>query len=174
MPSTRTPTEDELAIATGLFGTMHLFKAITAEAVQACGLGSLERAGFLFRLRAGACRAGVLAQHARLSPSAVTELVETLERDGYVRREGDPLDRRAVRVALTAEGRRHLQRFEHAAAVALAERLASLTHAQRQRIHQAFNDLREASGTTGFTTSSHAEVTLRATTRGHKEAANVR
>jgi DNA-binding MarR family transcriptional regulator len=62
--------------------------------------------------------------------------------DGLVRRETDPDDRRAVRVALTADGRRQLQRFEHAAAAALAESLAPLTSAQRQRIRAAFADLR--------------------------------
>ena len=60
-----------------------------------------------------------------------------------MRRESDSSDRRAVRVALTAEGRRHLQRFEHAAAVALAESLSVLTAQQRQRIKTAFNDLKE-------------------------------
>jgi DNA-binding MarR family transcriptional regulator len=174
MSATRTPTEEDMALAEGLFGAMQLFKSVAGHAAQACDLGSLERTGLLFRLKAGPCRAGWLAQHAKLSPSAITETVEGLERDGYVRRESDPQDRRVVRVALTADGRRHLQRFEHAAAAALAERLASLTAVQRQRIGQAFSDLREVIGTTDFTTSSHAEVTLRVTARGHKEAQSVR
>ena len=174
MSSTRTPTDEEMALAGGLFGVLHLFKAVAAQAAQACDVGSLERAGMLFRLKGGPCRAGRLAQHARLSPSAITEIVEGLERDGLVRREADAEDRRAVRVGLTADGRRHVQRFEHAAAVALAERLASLTSAQRQRLRVAFNDIREVVGTTDFTSSSHAGPTLRHTTRGHKETANVR
>lgn len=174
MSSTRTPTDEDVALAEGLFSAIQLFKAVAAQAVQACELGSLERTGLLFRLKAGPCRAGWLAQHAKLSPSAITETVEGLERDGFVRREVDPQDRRGVRVALTTDGRRHLQRFEHAAGAALAERLASLTTAQRQRIDQAFRDLREVIGTKDLTTSSHAEVTLRATPRGHKEAASAR
>ena len=174
MSSTKTPTDEEIALADGLFGVLHLFKAVAAQAAQACELGSLERTGLLFRLKAGPCRAGWLAQQAKLSPSAITETVEGLERDGFARREADPEDRRAVRVALTADGRRQLQRFEHAAAVALSERLASLTPAQRQRIGQAFSDLRDVMRTTDFTPSSHAEVTLRGTARGHKEAQSVR
>jgi len=172
--STRTPTEEDLGLAAGLFAVIPFFKAIALHAAQASGLGSLERAGMLLRLKAGSCRAGWLAQRAKLSPSAITEIVEGLERDGLVRRESDEEDRRAVRVALTADGRRHLQRFEHAAAAALRERLAPLTPVQRQRIQQAFSDLREVIGTTDFTTSSHAEATLRPTATGHKEAASAR
>jgi DNA-binding MarR family transcriptional regulator len=174
MSSTRTPTDDELALAEGLFGAVHLFKSVAVRASQACEVGSLERAGMLFRLKAGPVRAGALAQRAKLSPSAITEIVEGLETEGMVRREADPEDRRAVRVALTPDGRRHLQRFEHAAAVALAERLSSLTPAQRQRIRAAFNDLREVLGTTDFTSSSQQHTNVRQTTRGHKEAIHAR
>jgi len=171
---TRTPTDEELALAEGLFGALQLFKAVATQAAQSCDVGSLERAGMLFRLKGGPCRAGRLAQHAKLSPSAITEIVEGLEREGLVRREADAEDRRAVRVALTPDGRRHLQRFEHAAAIALGERLATLTSAQRQRIRAALSDLRAVIGTNDFTSSSHAEPTLRQSTRGHKETVHVR
>ena len=147
MSPTRTPSEEEIALAEGLFGVLHLFKTVAVQAAQACDVGSLERAGMLFRLKEGPCRAGLLARNAKLSPSAITELVESLEREGLVRREADPEDRRAVRVALTPDGRRHLQRFEHAAAVALSEHLATLAPPQRQRLRSAFHDLREAIGT---------------------------
>ena len=173
MSPTRTPTEDDLALADGLFQAMRLFKGIAMTAAQACTVGSLERAGMLFRLKSGACRAGWLAQQGRLSPSAVTEIVEGLERDGFVRRESDPDDRRAVRVALTADGRRQIQRYEHAAAIALADRFASLSPAQRQRVRVAFDDLRELLPS-DLTTSSHADASLRPTPRGHKETANAR
>lgn len=173
MSPSRTPADEDLALAEGLFKAVQLFKATASQAVQACEIGSLERVGMLFRLKAGPCRAGWLAQHARLSPSAITELVESLEREGLVRREADPVDRRGVRVALTADGRRQLQRFEHAAALALVDRLASLTPAQRQRIRAAFNDLREVVGTTDFMSPSHADANVRVT-KGHKEAASVR
>ena len=118
-------------------------------------------------------RAGWLAQRAKLSPSSITELVEGMEREGMVRREPDPEDRRAVRVNLTPEGRRQLQRFEQTAAVALADALASLTAAQRQRVRAAFNDLRHVIVNEPFMSGSHPEINLRQT-RGHKETANAR
>jgi DNA-binding MarR family transcriptional regulator len=141
---TRTPTEDELALAESLWDVFGLFKTVAQRAAQAVELGSPERARLLYGLKAGACRAGHLAHQAKISPSTITEVVEGLAHDGLVRREGDPDDRRAVRVALTAEGRRHLQRFERAAAIVLAESLQGLTPAQRQHIKIAFADLREA------------------------------
>jgi DNA-binding MarR family transcriptional regulator len=140
---TRTPTEDELALADNLWGVIRLFKVVAQRATQSVEQSSPERARLLYSLKAGACRAGFLAHQARISPSSVTEVVEDLERDGLVRRESDPDDRRGVRVALTAEGRRHLQRFEHAMALALAESLQGLTPVQRQRVKSAFADLRE-------------------------------
>ena len=143
MSPTRTPTEDELALAESVFGMFQLFRSVAQRAAQAVDIGSGERARILWGLKAGACRAGHLAQNAKISPSTITEIVEGLEGDGLVRREADPEDRRAVRVALTSEGRRQLQRFENAAAIALAESLSTLTAAQRQRIRQAFADLRE-------------------------------
>ena len=173
MTPTRTPTEDELALADGLFRAMRLFKAVATSAAQSSDIGSLERAGMLFRLKAGACRPGWLAQHDTRSPSAVTEIVEGLERDGFVRRESDAADRRAVRVALTADGRRLIQRYENAAALALADRFTALTSAQRQRLRTAFADLREFLPD-DFTTPSHADANLHATPRAHKEAANAR
>ncbi len=173
MSPTRTPTAEDLALADGLFRAMRLFKAVATSAAHGCGVGTLERAGMLFLLKPGACRAGWLAQNGRLSPSAVTEVVEGLERDGFVSRESDPDDRRAVRVTLTADGRRQIQRYENAAAVALADRLAVLTSTQRQRMRAAFNDLREILPT-DFTTSSHPETTLRPMPRAHKEVTHAR
>jgi DNA-binding MarR family transcriptional regulator len=172
MSPTRTLSDEELALAEAVFGMFSLFKAVTFDAAHACSLGSPERARMLWSLKAGPVRAGRLAQVTRLSPSAISETVEGLERDRLVRRESDDEDRRAVRVVLTAEGRRDLQHFEQACAAAIAERLAPLSAAQRQRIRAAFNDLREVTLSKSFTEPSRPEATLRPTR--HKEAANAR
>lgn len=140
----RTPSDDEISLAETMLRTFPLFRAVMAEAAHSVEIGTLERARILRGLRDGPCRAGVLAQDVRVSPSTLTEVVEALEEDGLVRREADAVDRRAVRVALTADGRRQLLRFEHAAAVAIAERLAALSAAERQRVRAAFADVREA------------------------------
>lgn len=169
----RTPTDEDTALAESLFGLLPLVGRLAQTAAHGCELGSPERARLLYGLKAGPVRAGWLAQRAKLSPSSITELVEGLEHEGLVRREPDPEDRRAVRVNLTSDGRRQLQRFEQQAAIALAEALAPLSAAQRHRLRAAFDDLRSVIVSDPFTTPSHADVNLRPT-RGHKEAANVR
>ncbi len=174
MSPTRTPSEEEIALAESLWSLFGLFKGITQRAAHTVELGSPERARLLYGLKAGACRAGFLAQQAKISPSTITEVVEDLVADGLVRREADPEDRRAVRVALTGEGRRHLQRFEHAAAIALADSLRVLSPAQRQHIKVAFADLREALGDPDVMSSSQPEANLLPTTRTHKEATHAR
>lgn len=50
-----------------------------------------------------------LAQHVLLSPAGATHLVTRLERDGLVRREVDPADRRRWFAVLTDDGDRALQ-----------------------------------------------------------------
>src|SRR5829696_8461445 len=50
-------------------------------------------------------RLTVLAQRATMTPQAMGELVDDLERTGYVRRAPDPADRRAKLVILTDRGR---------------------------------------------------------------------
>jgi DNA-binding MarR family transcriptional regulator len=61
-------------------------------------------------------RMGELAARARLAKQTMTTLVRLMERNGLVRRERDPADRRAVRVHLTPRARA----FEHVAERVLA------------------------------------------------------
>lgn len=73
------------------------------EAVgQLYQLNTAERHCLSFLWR-GAQPAGAIAKEVRLTPAAVTALVDRLERRGYVRRENDPSDRRKVMVRLTAK-----------------------------------------------------------------------
>jgi DNA-binding MarR family transcriptional regulator len=72
--------------------------------MSACGL-SLARTKVLSQLKyAGPARPSVLATEFGFAPRTVTELVDTLERDGLATRQADPTDRRALLVALTSEG----------------------------------------------------------------------
>jgi DNA-binding MarR family transcriptional regulator len=62
-------------------------------------------------------RMGEVARRARLSKQAMTTIVRLVERDGLVERRADEHDRRAMRVHLTAKGRR----FKPVAARVLTE-----------------------------------------------------
>ncbi len=106
--------------------------------------GTLSTARVFYQLAAGPKRAGELAQACLLTPSAMTELVDPLVRDGLLRREDDPTDRRAVVLALTPRGRREMERSKALAAEALAAVVAHLSPEKLARLHAAFTDLDEA------------------------------
>jgi DNA-binding MarR family transcriptional regulator len=60
------------------------------------------RVGVLFIVHeAGSIRMGDLATKLSLAPRTVTDLVDGLERDGFLKRVPDPSDRRAMRLELT-------------------------------------------------------------------------
>lgn len=59
-------------------------------------------------------RLGVVAQHLRIAPRSVTDVVDSLEKRGFVARESDPTDRRATQVSLTANGRKVLDELDTA------------------------------------------------------------
>jgi DNA-binding MarR family transcriptional regulator len=59
--------------------------------------------------------------------SNVTGLVDRMERDGLVRRAGDPADRRLKRVRMTPAGAKLLERAEQAYAARTREVVAGLT-----------------------------------------------
>lgn len=105
---------------------------------------SPERGRLLWVIGDKSVRAGLVAQQLKLSAGAVTELVEGLVHEGLVRRETDPDDRRAVVLALTAEGRRVCERYELAASSSLAQVLGRLTPPQRRRLRASLADLNAA------------------------------
>jgi DNA-binding MarR family transcriptional regulator len=69
------------------------------------GLSASERL-CLSLLWAGPQTASVIARHVRLTPAAVTSLIDRLEKRGYVRRVPDPHDRRKVWVETAEEARK--------------------------------------------------------------------
>lgn len=138
-----TPTDD-LSLARGVLAVMPRFGRIAWQAAQQCGMASPERGRLLWVIGDKSVRAGLVAQQLKLSAGAVTELVEVLVREGLVRRDSEPDDRRAVVLALTAEGRRVRARYELALSTAVAQVLGQLTLPQRRRVRAAFADLNAA------------------------------
>ncbi len=70
----------------------------------------------------GVLRPSELAEHLRITPRSVTEVVDSLEERGLVCRAADPDDRRATLVTLTDRGR-EVSGAVRAARVAEAERV---------------------------------------------------
>lgn len=74
---------------------------------------------------------GELAAAEQVQPPTVTRLVTSMESAGLVARETDGADRRVVRVRITAEGRRNLQRIRTLKNAFLTRRLAALDPAEK-------------------------------------------
>src|SRR5919201_5706305 len=100
---------DELDLAGLLLATMPRLLKVSMSAGEQSPM-SANRAGVMWQLRERAMRSGDLAQRCAMTAPALTELVDSLFRDGFVRRLEDPADRRVVLVELTAQGRRELDK----------------------------------------------------------------
>lgn len=104
----------------------------------------------LFRGRTTGLSPAVLAERSAVTRATMSGLVDTLEKDGFVRRADDPNDGRGVIVHLTRNGERFLRKmlpdhFQRTAAL-----LEVLTKAERHqlaellgRVHEALPALRD-------------------------------
>ncbi len=110
-------------------------------------LNAAERHCLSFLVRSGPQTASAIAREIRLTPAAVTALLDRLERRGYVRRNSDPGDRRKVVVsaaeqtaALTAAvyarsaetGERILARYSQAELEGFARMMEDVVTVQEQ------------------------------------------
>jgi DNA-binding MarR family transcriptional regulator len=83
-----------------------------------------------------------LASQAMLSPAGTTHLVTRLERDGLVRREGDPADRRKWFTVLTDEGDRTLRAARRTHNTVLRRTFLAVTSAaDREALQQLWQRL---------------------------------
>jgi DNA-binding MarR family transcriptional regulator len=97
-------------VVTALVRTSFLVNAVYAEAAREHGL-TPQQGQLLCVLMAQPYGMGELSGMLGLAKSSLTGLVDRTERNGLVRREPDPQDTRAVRVALTPQGSRLAERF---------------------------------------------------------------
>jgi len=140
--NTPTKTED-LELAGLLLNTLRVIKMATAASREHSHV-SANRAGVMWQLREGAMRSGDLAQRCAMTAPAVTELVDSLAREGLVRRLEDSADRRVVLVELTAQGRRELDRYSEVMKRGVAGVLARLPADKRARLRVALTDLNDS------------------------------
>ncbi len=75
-----------------------------------------------------------LADAAGVTRATMTGLVDTLERDGFVKREPDPDDRRMMSVRLTAKGERFLHEFLPGHFKITSAVMSTLTEAERKTL----------------------------------------
>ncbi|TDD80471.1 MarR family winged helix-turn-helix transcriptional regulator [Actinomadura rubrisoli] len=77
---------------------------------------------------------GELASRLHCDKTNITGLVDRLERRGLVRRQPDPVDRRAAKVVLTEQGAALVSRFREAVGTAIAGHLASWPATRHQQL----------------------------------------
>jgi len=75
----------------------------TGATVTTTGVGSTDFEALDVLDWAGAISAGELAKRVGVTSGAITGVIDRLERDGWVRRVGDPADRRKVIVEMVPE-----------------------------------------------------------------------
>jgi DNA-binding MarR family transcriptional regulator len=85
-------------------------RAISRD-LAAAGLPDLSWYDVLWALYRKPLRVKELAEAVVLSPTAMSRFVDRVEKAGYVRREPDPDDRRALQVTITGAGRDLLRRM---------------------------------------------------------------
>lgn len=84
-----------------------------------------------------------LADAAGVTRATMTGLIDTLERDGYVKREPDPDDRRMMSVLLTPKGEKFLQEFLPGHFRAIAVLMSSLSENERKVLVRLLNKIQE-------------------------------
>lgn len=99
-------------------------------------LSFFESLRFIARSGADGLRIGDLAQALRVTVGGTSKLADRIERTGLIRREPDPDDRRASRVALTPAGRRALASAVKTYEAELARTLdAELSKEEQRAMH---------------------------------------
>jgi DNA-binding MarR family transcriptional regulator len=107
-------------------GLTRLLRGRTGAGLSVTALSTLRRVA-----DGEACRITELAAAEAVAQPSMTALVGRLEARELVRREADPADRRAVRVAITEAGAQQLAAVRTARAELLGERIARLDESSR-------------------------------------------
>jgi MarR family transcriptional regulator, organic hydroperoxide resistance regulator len=99
------------------------------------------------RSRAESLRVGELAEALGLTVGGTSKIVDRIDGAGLLRREPDPADRRASRIALTDAGRRRLGAASETYEAAMTAVLdAALSESEQRRMHELVRRLLDATG----------------------------
>lgn len=120
------PAREVEAVADRLHSAaLHLLRRLRAEDDE-LGISPPRLSALSVVVFAGPLPIGELATAEGVAPPTMTRLVDGLERDGLVRREADPEDRRGVLVRATTQGSRVLTKGRRRRLEVLAEELRGL------------------------------------------------
>jgi DNA-binding MarR family transcriptional regulator len=138
------PPPDTIASFTdALVAVCRLYGVSERDAV-CCGTVSVQQCVVLQELREGPHAIGALAQQSGGSNSAMTRLVDGLERKGWVQRTRSQQDRRAVAVSLTDEGTGEADRLRRLTEQAVATVLHNVPADKHAQVLESLELLRDA------------------------------
>lgn len=109
-----------------------------------CGTVTVQQCVVLQTLLSGPSEVRPLADAVGNSPSAMTRLVDGLERRGWVSRERSAEDRRRVDVLLTDEGRAEALRLQTMTVQAVEAVLAAIPEDKREQVLESVGLVRRA------------------------------
>jgi DNA-binding MarR family transcriptional regulator len=112
-----------------------------AACCEELGLTAPQVHALLWLGHDGPLTMGELARRVAVTEKTVTGLADRLERDGYLRRERDPEDRRVVRARATARGAELSRMIEEGMLAKLGHLLALLDAADRKALFDILDKL---------------------------------
>ncbi|MCM3748419.1 MarR family transcriptional regulator [Paenibacillus pasadenensis] len=81
------------------------------DVLKECGMTRTQLFVLHFVKLHGPCKLALIAEKMDVKPSAVTVMMDRLEKSGYVRRRHDTVDRRAIFVEITEVGEHVMKEF---------------------------------------------------------------
>jgi DNA-binding MarR family transcriptional regulator len=112
---------------------IHLLRRLRVQD-EVLGISAPRLSALSVLVYVGPMRIGALADAEQVEPPTMTRLVDGMERDGYVTRQPDPGDRRAIVVRATSKGSRALRKGRAQRVEALAVDIGALSPDQRDAL----------------------------------------
>lgn len=117
-------------------GAIHLLRRLR-RLDDSMGLSASRASALSVLVFGGATTLGKLAKAEQVSPPTMTRLIAGMERDGLVRRKGDPSDQRVVWIHPTAKGCQVLRSGRQRRVSALAADISRLPDGERATLKEA-------------------------------------
>lgn len=134
------PEDDTLAEA--LWGVARMLRYRSSETTSPLGVTPAQARALMVLRRHGQMRLSELSHHLRIVPRSATEVIDALEAAGLAERSSDPLDRRAVLVALTPAGAELTGRLRKARAAEAETFFGRLSPEDRETLARILGELR--------------------------------
>ena len=114
------------------------------EILRSSSVTALQYTALTVLRRRDGLTSAQLARNSFVRTQSMADMVSSLERQGLIRRQRDPLDARRSLISLTDEGREVIRRYEVEVEALEKRMLSGLTQAQIRNMREALNKCRAA------------------------------